>query len=344
MSGSTITWFLLFPAISAMLSWLGVGWVTRYAIGAGVLDHPGKRQSHHVSTPTGGGLGMMASLLLVSLGLSFSGCDFPMWAMGVLPGVLVLTIIGWLDDRSSLAQWFRLIVQLAVSLYLVVFLHKTGLAAGNSWSGPLGALALTLGVFALMWLMNLYNFMDGSDGMAGFQGLFTGLILCLLFALENALAPALLCLVVTGCCLGFLPWNFPRPRVFMGDAGSVPLGYVFGSLIAMGCLLGLLRLPVAMLVLSVFLVDSTLTLFKRIFRGERWYTAHKQHLYQRLIAHGWPHSRVLLLYQAINVFFVLPVIALEMMYPAYAWPLTGVTWLIIATGWQVAHLKMGVRT
>ena len=130
----------------------------------------------------------------------------------------------------------------------------------------------------------------------------------------------------------------------MGDSGSVPLGFALGSLLGLGVLQDLLALPVACMVLSVFLVDSTLTLFKRVINRERWYTAHRKHVYQRLIAQGWPHSRVLFVYQAINIIVVVPAIALAMMYPEHAWPIAGFLALLLTAGWYAASLRLEVRT
>ncbi len=193
-----------------------------------------------------------------------------------------------------------------------------------------------------MWVMNAYNFMDGSHGMAGFQGVFAGLFLGVIFLLENSPALAVPAFLLAACCIGFLPLNFPVPRVFMGDSGSVPLGFALSSLMVLGLAGGALSLPLALLVLSVFVTDSTLTLLGRVFRGEQWYTAHKQHNYQRLIAQGWLHSRVAMLYQAINLVLVVPVAILVRMYSDYAWPLTALAFLLLISGWYVASLRLGV--
>ena len=129
----------------------------------------------------------------------------------------------------------------------------------------------------------------------------------------------------------------------MGDSGSVPLGFVLGSLLLLGVVRDALQPAVAAMVLAVFLTDSTLTLIQRVIRGERWYTAHRKHVYQRLITIGWPHSRVLLLYQAINITIVVPAIALATMYPQHAWPIAGLLALLLAAGWYVASLRLEVR-
>ena len=192
----------------------------------------------------------------------------------------------------------------------------------------------------LVWLMNLYNFMDGSHGMAGFEGVFVASCFTVLAWLSDHTALALLGGVIAGACAGFLPWNFPRPRIFMGDAGSVPLGFMLGVLLALGLVESAITLPQALLLLIVFLVDASLTLLRRVIRGERWYTPHKQHVYQRLIAQGWTHSRVLLAYQAINLVVVVPALVLVNKVPAYTWPVTALVVVALSAGWYAASSRL----
>jgi len=302
-----------------------------------MLDLPGERQSHTEPMPTGGGLGIVIALVLVSilLGRYWPGDFASGWVKLILPGITILGIVGWMDDRRHVSTLARLFVQLAVSFGLLALLGLGGNA--GAW------VTVVTGGLAIAWVMNFFNFMDGSHGMAGFQGSFCGLALTLVFLHADRPELALPAAVLAGGCLGFLPWNFPSPRVFMGDSGSVPLGFGIAGLMTLGWLQGALSLPVSVLLLSVFLVDSSLTLLKRVIRGERWYTAHKQHIYQRLIGHGWSHSRVLLLYQAINLLLVAPAAAVALMYPEYAWPAAGAVVLLLAAGWQTASLRIGVR-
>jgi UDP-N-acetylmuramyl pentapeptide phosphotransferase/UDP-N-acetylglucosamine-1-phosphate transferase len=320
---------LIFAAV------LSADTAARFAMRHGMVDIPGDRQSHTTPTPTGGGIGIIAALLVTSLVFIADGLVPVGWSLAVLPGMVLLSLVGWLDDRKPLPTLFRLIIQLAVSFGLLAFLV---------FKGQLDHWPLTLlGGLVIVWIMNFYNFMDGSHGMAGFQGLFCGALLGAIFTLQGQAQLALPAFLLAGCCLGFLPMNFPSPRVFMGDAGSVPLGFVIAGLLVLGLVQNVLSLPVSMLVLSVFLVDSSLTLLNRVIRREQWYTAHKQHMYQRLIAQGWPHSRVLVLYQAINITLVAPVSILALMYPEYAWQLTAITYLLLISGWYSASLRLGVR-
>jgi len=253
-----------------------------------------------------------------------------------LPGVLALAVIGWLDDKRPVSSRVRLLVQFVVSLWLLGF---------ACFEGIQGAIGLCLiSVVALVWLMNLYNFMDGSNGMAGFQGVFAGLVMASLFLVGGQYAMALLALTVAAACAGFLPLNFPQAAVFMGDVASVPLGFIFGAFAVYGIQTAVIDLASAILVMAVFIVDATLTLVARVIRGERWYTAHNQHVYQRLIVQEWSHSQVLMAYQALNMLVVLPAIVLVNMYPQFAMPTTAITLILLGACWYIANRKPGTRS
>jgi len=304
------------------------------ALASGMVSLPGARQSHRNATPTGGGLGLVFSILLVTLCLELIVSLPFFWWKNVLPGVMLLAIVGWRDDKLPVSPLLRLLIQLAVSIWLIGFGWLD-----FPWRDQV---FWTCAIVAVIWLMNLYNFMDGSNGMAGFQGVFAGMTMALLLQLGGESSMALLALVVAAACAGFLPLNFPHARVFMGDASSVPLGFVFAAFAVYGIQTGSIGLPLSILIMSVFLVDATLTLLARAFRGERWYTAHAQHVYQRLIAQGWSHRQVLVVYQAINVVLVLPAMALAKMYPQYALETVASTLLLLGASWYIANWRLGM--
>jgi len=330
---SPSTWMAvsLFAGILSYLSCLGALGLARRS---GMIKQPGKRQSHEVATPTGGGLGLIFSIVIMSICLGFV---FPIpffWWQNVLPGIVLLAIVGWRDDKAPVSSMNRLLVQLTVSLWLLGF--------GWSQFSLLGLGLFMCTIVAMVWLMNLYNFMDGSNGMAGFQGVFAGLVIAVLFYTGEQYAMALIALLVAAACAGFLPLNFPGARVFMGDVASVPLGFIFASLAVYGMQTDSLSLSVSILVMSVFIIDATLTLLTRVLSGEQWYTAHAQHVYQKLIAHGWSHQRVLVVYQAINVIVVLPAIVLAEVYSQYAIVTAGLTLAFLGACWHIANRRLGM--
>jgi UDP-N-acetylmuramyl pentapeptide phosphotransferase/UDP-N-acetylglucosamine-1-phosphate transferase len=207
-----------------MLSCLLTGLAAWYALRKGMVDHPGERNSHELVTPRGGGIGIILALLIATP-LLLDSWDEP-WGKCVLPGLLVMAVLGWRDDHASLSARFRLIVQLAVSVYLVAC------AINSGWLQ--GVFSIFLAVLFLVWMTNLYNFMDGSNGMAGLQALFGGVVLYCLFDSAGQHNLALVSAGVAASCAGFLPWNLGNARVFMGDVGSISLGFVFGALLSSG--------------------------------------------------------------------------------------------------------------
>jgi UDP-N-acetylmuramyl pentapeptide phosphotransferase/UDP-N-acetylglucosamine-1-phosphate transferase len=323
----------LIIALTVLLSWLLTGAATWYASRAGLLDHPGERHSHRQVTPRGGGAGLVLALVLVTTVVAPAAVP-PYWAACVLPGMIVLAITGWWDDHRSLGVRLRLFVQLAVTIYLISCLP------GSGWAG--GWIAMVLGGLFVLWMTNLYNFMDGSNGMAGLQGVFAASVLAWLFGQAGAAESSLLSLLLAAACAGFLPWNLGRARVFMGDVGSLSLGFVFAALLLYGVGTNAFALPVGLLVMLLFLADASLTLLSRVMRGERWYNAHRQHLYQRMIARGWSHGRVALCYQTINLALILPGIGIAVHYPAAAWPVTLSLAGIFSVGWYLLTRKFGV--
>ena len=319
---------------SGILSFFSCIKALALAENSGMIAQPGERQSHAIATPTGGGLGLIFSIIVTALCLQLVLPLPGFWWQNMLPGILLLVIVGWRDDKLPVSSVVRLLVQLAVSLWLLGF--------GWSQFSLTGVALFICIIMAMVWLMNLYNFMDGSNGMAGFQGVFTGVVLAVLFQIDGQYEMALIALAVAAACGGFLPLNFPRARVFMGDVASVPLGFIFASLAVYGVQTGSFSLPVFILIMSVFLVDATLTLLARALSGKRWYTAHAQHVYQRLIAKGWSHFRVLLVYQAINVLLVLPALVLAKIFPQYAIATVGLTLLLLGTCWHVVNWRLAM--
>jgi UDP-N-acetylmuramyl pentapeptide phosphotransferase/UDP-N-acetylglucosamine-1-phosphate transferase len=321
-------------ALTALLLSLALTGVTGWHLRRkGMLAHPDGRSSHQTAAPSGGGLGMIMVWLIVSVVMLQETAPL-IWSLAILPGAVVLAIVGWIDDHRPLRARLRFAVQLAVSIYVLVFAWYTGLVD-----------TVLLMLLAGIWLLsiaNFYNFMDGSHGMAGTQGIFSGLMLAWLFHLAGAAGMALVSIMVACSSLGFLPWNLTRRRIFMGDAGSVPLGFVLASLCAYGVARGYFLPSQAILVLAVFIVDASLTLIWRVLRGEQWYTAHRQHLYQQLIARGCSHESVLVLYTCINIVLVLPAAVVTVRNPDLAWFITPGLIATMIVGWILAIRRLGV--
>lgn len=249
-----------------------------YALRRQLLDQPGERRSHAVATPRGGGIAIVVSQLLAYLciGVLFPGVAA---TLAVFSGGLVMVAgIGWWDDHRPLPALPRLGIHVLAGLLLGALVwHWTGEVSRAGFSALL-AIAL----------INVWNFMDGIDGLAASQALLASVAYALLLP-----APvAGLALILAAGVLGFLPFNFPKARIFMGDVGSGALGYLLAGLVALG--LGTQSAPWTTLLipLAAFLVDAGLTLAGRMSRGERWMEAHTQHLYQRWVKSGCSHAAV----------------------------------------------------
>lgn len=291
------------------MTWLALAWmalalslglvevVIRIARRRQWLDRPNERSSHQVPTPRLGGLGVLVAAS-ITLGLAAAmgtvpSTDAPRTA--VLLGVGAIALLGLLDDLRSLPSAPRMIVQLLVALAVVkggVRLDLAFLEAPWRDIVSFGASALWL-----VWLTNLYNFMDGSDGLAASQGIVALLTFCAPFLLH---APdlALILGILAAALAGFLLHNVSPARVFMGDALATSLGFLLGAM-------GLLSPRLApegvsplfgVLAGSPFVFDATFTLVRRMLRGEPFWRAHRSHVYQTLLVLGWSHRGVHLLY------------------------------------------------
>ena len=261
MSESVYPWLAGFFFLGAFGTWCA----GRYALSRRLLDQPGERRSHSAPTPRGGGISIVTGLLLAVGLLAWQAPGLELSAFGV--GATLVAGVGWLDDHRPLSPWLRLGVHVIACVSFAAALAIQG-AAG--WEVAIG--------FALpLALTNIWNFMDGIDGIAASQAVIV-LLGVLVFLPEPH---AWLALALVASCLGFLPFNFPRARIFLGDVGSGTLGFALGGMLAL-CVTGGGAPAVAWLLLPLapFLVDSGLTLLRRVARGERWWTPHVQHAYQ----------------------------------------------------------------
>lgn len=274
-----------------------------------LLDHPGERRSHQNIVPRGGGVVAVVVLLLLCLSLLFHQIGLPdaikarsdIYAFVV--SVFLLGVAGYLDDHAALSNHSKLLLQLfACTLALFIL----SLAVPPE---AMPASALMFAAFvAMVWLTNLYNFMDGSHGLAAAQAVFSGLLFAWIFNVSGVASLSILALLLAGVAAGFLLWNFPHPRTFMGDVLSGVLGVGFSVLIVAGWLVYNLDLLLLCLVLALFVVDASLTLLARILTGQKWYNPHRQHAYQRLVAGRCGHTGTWIVYQCLNILIVLPAV------------------------------------
>lgn len=289
--------FLAGLAASAL--WLRLALVRQW------FDIPNQRSSHTQPTPKGGGLGFAFVCLGVVLFLVWQDLLPPDYAWLLLPGC-GLAAIGFLDDLADLGVLPRLGLQtlaVAAALWMIPELPPIALPLIGNMNMTLAALVLTLG---WIWLINLYNFMDGIDGLAATEAAFVALALGW-FALRAGLHGSSLLLLAFGVVLGaFLCFNWSPARLFMGDAGSNFLGYMLGAYGLLLVVEGAITVWTLLILLAVFIADTTTTLAKRMCAGLVWYHGHRSHAYQLVVSALGSHARVVEGVTAINVVWLLP--------------------------------------
>ena len=243
--------------------------------------------------------------------LAATGLIQPAFAAALGGAGFLVALVGFLDDHRHVDARWRLLTHFCAAAWAIAWLG--GLPPLDLWSAPvsLGWPGHILAAVYLVWLLNLYNFMDGIDGIAGLEAVTVGLSATALYY-SNApgdpawTLPALLALAT----LGFLLWNWPPAKIFMGDVGSGFLGMMFGIMSIQAAWLGAQWLPIWLILLAVFIVDATVTLMRRLHRRERLHEAHRSHAYQYAARRAGTHRPVTLAVGAINVFWLLPLACL----------------------------------
>ncbi|MDB4888763.1 MAG: glycosyl transferase, group 4 family protein [Gemmatimonadetes bacterium] len=266
------------------------GIVRRYALTNNVLDHPNERSSHVAPTPRGGGLAIMATIITALLVGSGMGVVSKHDALTLGLGIVALAVIGWIDDQRGLPARARFGVHAGVAIWTLWMYGGIPFLRIGSTSLPLGIAGYVLGTIGIVWSINLFNFMDGIDGLAASQAVLIalGVASSLFWTGDQSLGTV--ALILAASCAGFLAWNWPPAKIFMGDVGSGAIGYLIAGLAVASERHGAVPLIVFAIVAGVFVVDATVTLIRRMARGDRIYEAHRKHAYQRL-ARAWGSHR-----------------------------------------------------
>ncbi|CAM5524244.1 MraY family glycosyltransferase [Eoetvoesiella caeni] len=300
--------FVLWPFMAVVGAAFIFTWLLRrYALARSMLDLPNARSSHSRATPRGGGVAIVLSFL--SAVLIFAAYDESMesafvWA--VTGGGFAVALLGFLDDHGHIAARWRLLGHFLAAFWVLYWLgglppsQILGVTVHFGWSG------YVLAALYLVWLLNLYNFMDGIDGLASVEAISAALGAASLYLIlglsEYAIAPVLLACAVAG----FLVWNFPPAKIFMGDAGSGFLGVTLGVLSLQAAWISSNLLASWLILLGVFIVDATVTLLRRLLRGVKVYEAHRNHAYQFASRRYGSHLIVTIFILVINMFWLYP--------------------------------------
>lgn len=290
-----------------ILSFVVTAGLRRYALERSVIDIPNARSSHTVPTPRGGGIGIVLSFLLALFGLMLTGTS-QIDALVSLGGAgSLIAVIGFMDDHGHIAARWRLLGHFIAAGWMLVWLGGLAPLTMFGWKVDLGWLGGLLAAVYLVWLLNLYNFMDGIDGIASVEAITVCLGAALLYVLAGLHAFTALPLLLAAAVGGFLFWNFPPAKIFMGDAGSGFLGIVLGGFSLQAAWLSPTLFWCWLILLGVFIVDATYTLIRRVMRGDRVYEAHRSHAYQFAAREYGKHLPVTLAVMVINLFWLLPV-------------------------------------
>jgi Fuc2NAc and GlcNAc transferase len=306
-------------AATFVLSALLTGAVRRLALSRGLLDVPNARSSHAAPTPRGGGLGIVLSSLAAWIALVLTGRMYSDVFIALSGGGIAIAAVGLLDDRSRLSARFRLSVHFAAALWALVWLKGLPPMQLGEHMIVFGWGGYVLGALGIVWSLNLFNFMDGIDGIAASEAIFVVCSGVLLGQVGDGhhTQPAAGLAFVCACC-GFLLWNWPPAKIFMGDVGSGFLGYVIAVFAVVEAHGSARSLLVWLILGGVFFVDATVTLVRRLLRRERLHEAHRTHAYQWLVRRWGSHRRVTLAVVAVNVFWLLPMATFAAKSPAHA--------------------------
>lgn len=302
MSGSLV-WCIC--ASCAAGTALLVGFARRYALQTGLLDVPNARSSHTGSVPRGGGIAIVVIVLGTAAILTVRGQMSYPDGIAWLGGGLIVALIGYLDDHRDINVGGRLLTHALAgfaALYAVAGLPALPWGQG---SVDLGAPGWLIGILLVVWSINLFNFMDGIDGIAAQQALFMaggGWLVQLAGPVHVNVMLGALC----GSAVGFMAWNWAPARIFMGDVGSGFLGFALALVALISCREGPSNFWTWLILGGLFVADATMTLVVRLARGARVFSAHREHVYQRMARRVGSHARVSLGFFVINVAWLLP--------------------------------------
>jgi Fuc2NAc and GlcNAc transferase len=320
-------------------------WLTEriraYAVRAGIQDVPNQRSSHEAPTPRGGGLAIVMVVCAGVVGLAVAEGRWTQFYTVLLAGGTALAIVGWLDDVRGTPVLLRLAVHGAaavgaISAMGVVEVRFGDLFALDGWA------AAVFAVVWMVWMVNSYNFMDGIDGIAGGQGVTAAGGIAAIAWSRGAHPQAEVAALLAAASLGFLLRNWPPARIFMGDVASGWIGFQLAVLALVGEASGAVPLVSFVILMGAFLVDSTMTLLRRLMAGARVHQAHRDHAYQHAVQRGYRHGTVSGVVMAINLLWLLPLALLAAEHGSWGPALLAIAWaplVALALYFQAGRLQ-----
>ncbi|MFJ4144627.1 glycosyltransferase family 4 protein [Pseudomonas sp. NPDC089734] len=280
--------------------------VRRYALSRSLMDVPNGRSSHSIPTPRGGGVAIVIAFVLAMFLLAWEERVSSSTLVAVVGAGGLVALIGFMDDHGHIAARWRLLGHFAAAGWALAWLGGLAPLEFFGVTLDLGIVGLILAAFYLVWMLNLYNFMDGIDGIASIEAVTVCGGIALVYAWGGFADLIWGPLLLASAVMGFLYWNFPPARIFMGDAGSGFLGIVLGVLSLQAAWVAPQLLWAWLILLGVFIVDATVTLIRRLLRGDKVYEAHRSHAYQFASRFYGKHLPVTLAVGLINLVWLLP--------------------------------------
>lgn len=318
---------ILLLVAALMLTIVLTGLIRNYARRANLLDVPNERSSHEIATPRGGGLSIVVVFLSSVLALWVMGAIDPDTAVAILTGGGLIAAIGFADDHSHVPASWRFLVQVVAATMVVTTLGGLPEIQFGNIVVDLGVSGDILTIVFMVWFTNAFNFMDGVDGIAASEAIcIAGGALIILATGDSGVASSLLAALMATSS-GFLLWNWPPAKIFMGDVGSGFVGFVLAMFAIISNDLGLLPIWSWLILAGVFVVDSTITLVTRMINGEEWHSAHNNHAYQKASRRLQGHRPVTLAVLIINLLWLLPIAWLASARPEFGLWLTVVAWI-----------------
>jgi len=282
-----------------LISYNIVNKVIKYAERLKLIDIPNERSSHENPVPRGGGIGIVCALVC-GLTLSFYAgiliiSVFQLY--GYIVSIIILAFIGFLDDKHTLSETVKIVCQFFLALSIIFIVGRPEYMVIYGIKVSLGIVAVGIYILWIVGFINSYNFMDGINGLAGLQGVITGVFIAIMGHIIKEPSIIIMGIVLSSAIIGFLWFNFPNAKIFMGDVGSTVIGFYIAVIAVMQ---PILLFPIT-IVMGAFIYDTAITLFIRIIKREKWYKAHRTHFYQRAISCGYTHKHVTLFMCAISI-------------------------------------------